>query len=617
MDDILKKLENLKYNLDMSKLENYDIDNKVEELENLDLELKNRELLTNELKIKISDLENYKMNGQELYTTELEKKLKNDVLNAKIQENENNYIISKLELEIEYAENETIKKSKTTQLNNSIEKKEKLKKDIDIKKLRLERFQNINKDNNDLYNDKLKSDKLNLYINEKEIKKIKAKQSIINYDYRKELDNLIYEVKNEELSFQNAKLKFDQFVEKIDYKFLENDYIDRNEELQTNRNLQKDIVEKIDKIKLKLSNNDNYLNSIFIVERNSDTFAKWEDKKENIENEINGFNLEISKIESDQKEYREIANICMEEILEIQKYLRNEENKDLEEKVKSNRNIIKEAEMCIKELENEKNNNNIILNNLIEKKARINSVFDKLSGRDFKSEINKNDYKLDEVRLSNLTSDLTALKNREKYLSTSVIENIDSVQNAKNTEIREIKVIKRPLKEKIMDKIKKVAKVVLTSMATVVMFNSFSPDDKEIVIGDSKDNIAIENFIDENEDFVGLDDKEIDEIKITDYITIKDGAAIYKNQYDSSNKNNGFNPTYDRNEPREVMGISLSDDNGNLVFVQNENDYKDKINNGYKISSYLTSKNDIPEGFWNANDVTKENLKNMEEALQR
>lgn len=644
MIELLEKIENFNRNLDLESLENFNIDNKVEEINFLEEQTKEKKIILEELEIKLGDLQNYKKNGQELYDLEREKNLLNLIKEAELNENFNNSLINQLNIEMKYEEFEDIKALKIKQLEEAKSKISSLNNITEEYKSILTNFRNLKSKNNDLYDEKLQADINKVELLKFEISNNNKKLSVLNYDYRNKIDDLKKDINNGNCTFEEAKSRFEEFVDNIDPAFLQKDFEDRTNELEINKSAQLILQKEINNLQNKLENKDNYLMSIFIEERNNDISKKWNIKLDNTNLELEKIKIEDLKQSNDLKEYKDIILLCKEENLEIGKMIRDG-GSGLDDKLQSNRNVIKEALESIKEIEIEKENTQKRIVDLESKKDRISKLCEGRKNNVDNKEYNESNLRLDESKLATMVSNLNALKNREKYLSISLEENIDSINKINETkpelsenkvgevdseknEISEIVSIKRPLKEKMKEKIKKIAKVVIASMTTLLLFSNPTINNNELVektidnnrIEQSIDENEIEQLIDNNKISENMKDNELadilnkNEIDISDMITINDNAYIYKNQNDAADKTNPYNPMFDKKAEREVIAVSVRNAEGDIKFIKKQEELTKMLNSGYEEVSYLTSHGDETEGFWNSKDVSK--VINLEKGLE-
>ena len=644
MIELLEKIENFNRNLDLESLENFNIDNKVEEINFLEEQTKEKKIILEELEIKLGDLQNYKKNGQELYDLEREKNLLNLIKEAELNENFNNSLINQLNIEMKYEEFEDIKALKIKQLEEAKSKISSLNNITEEYKSILTNFRNLKSKNNDLYDEKLQADINKVELLKFEISNNNKKLSVLNYDYRNKIDDLKKDINNGNCTFEEAKSRFEEFVDNIDPAFLQKDFEDRTNELEINKSAQLILQKEINNLQNKLENKDNYLMSIFIEERNNDISKKWNIKLDNTNLELEKIKIDALKQSNDLKEYKDIILLCKEENLEIGKMIRDG-GSGLDDKLQSNRNVIKEALESIKEIEIEKENTQKRIVDLESKKDRISKLCEGRKNNVDNKEYNESNLRLDESKLATMVSNLNALKNREKYLSISLEENIDSINKINETkpelsenkvgevdseknEISEIVSIKRPLKEKMKEKIKKIAKVVIASMTTLLLFSNPTINNNELVektidnnrIEQSIDENEIEQLIDNNKISENMKDNELadilnkNEIDISDMITINDNAYIYKNQNDAADKTNPYNPMFDKKAEREVIAVSVRNAEGDIKFIKKQEELTKMLNSGYEEVSYLTSHGDETEGFWNSKDVSK--VINLEKGLE-
>ena len=174
----------------------------------------------------------------------------------------------------------------------------------------------------------------------------------------------------------------------------------------------------------------------------------------------------------------------------------------------------------------------------------------------------------------------------------------------------EIKSVKRPNREKMIAKIKKVSATILASMMLVVSVapavnNNNNLDNQEIKTK-IVENIEDDKLMGNEDDFYDEINEEINsQIRMNDSITIVNDGNIYYTQYDATAKSNPRTPLHDRNMERSVIGVTVKMPDGTLQFAQSDEKIEAFLAQGGEITSYLTGNDLEAEGFWNANDVAK------------
>ena len=202
-----------------------------------------------------------------------------------------------------------------------------------------------------------------------------------------------------------------------------------------------------------------------------------------------------------------------------------------------------------------------------------------------------------------------------KVLNDDVIENkvdevVEKEEIVKEPEQFEILSVKRPLKEKMKAKIKKVSAAIVASMLIIASaVPTMLPNQNNMEEVNTR---IIENI--EEEKLTGNETIEeiAEKIGINDTITVKEDASIYYTQYDATEKTNALDPVHEREMERNVIGATVKMPDGSLQFTQNNEMLDSLVNNGGEITSYLTGNEHEAEGFWNINDINKVNQMNQE-----
>lgn len=174
----------------------------------------------------------------------------------------------------------------------------------------------------------------------------------------------------------------------------------------------------------------------------------------------------------------------------------------------------------------------------------------------------------------------------------------------------EIKSVKRPNREKMISKIKKVSAAIVASMVLVISglpnveknnnLNNMDINTKIV------ENIEDDKMVGNEDDFYEeVKDEVASQVRVNDFVTIANNGNIYYTQYDATSKTNPKSPLNDRSMERNVIGITVKMPDGTLQFVQSNEKIESLLEQGGEITSYLTGNDLEAEGFWNADDVVK------------
>ncbi|MEG1309582.1 MAG: hypothetical protein RSD06_01735, partial [Bacilli bacterium] len=378
-------------------------------------------------------------------------------------------------------------------------------------------------------------------------------------------------------------------------------------------------------------NKDNYLYSAFVLEKEKIESSRWDIKFKNCELDLEKNKAQILENEKDILDREN-------NLMSLEKEISNYENQLDELNSNSNPNLTVSVEDCINEnktkirfinedlinLNIEANNNLKQSQHLKSMKERYEAVTEKRRNNiKNKNGIDKFRMSVDEEELRKEVQTLNMLKTREQFLKTSVLEVLDKFNNHsdnKNTEEKiekdskpeqlEIISIKRPLKERIKENMKKIAATVISSLiiAAIVLNPSIDKEKEE----ENVTKIVYEQLDKENLEEENLEE-EIPEINVNDKIIVNNDAPIYSNQIDASTKENPLTPYNDKEQEKNVIGITLTMPDGTYKFAQTESQINFLKEKGGIISAYLTGNNDTPEGYWNSKDVVKINQNEKED----
>ncbi|MEG0576346.1 MAG: hypothetical protein RR500_00630 [Bacilli bacterium] len=564
--------------------------------------------------------ENLKL-GETLRSLDEKEIIKLKEINEKLKINRER--VTKLNLELEQ-DNFNLK-NVNQKLEQSKNKIDTIKNDIDSANKLLEKFDENNSNEVIVDKDKKEKDKTTLKYGENLRKAIIQRKAILKYNFSEELDKMIKGLENDEIEPIKIEQEMVIFSKRIFEDFLNSDFENRQNELEENLREQETSERGIKYLKEKLLNKDNYLYSAFVLEKEKIESSRWDIKFKNCELDLEKNKAQILENEKDILDREN-------KLMSLEKEISNYENQLDELNSNSNPNLIVSVEDCINEnktkirfinedlinLNIEANNNLKQSQHLKSMKERYEAVTEKRRNNiKNKNGIDKFRMSLEEEELRKEVQTLNMLKTREQFLKTSFLEVLDKFNNHsdnKNTEEKiekdskpeqlEIISIKRPLKERIKENMKKIAATVISSLiiAAIVLNPSIDKEKEE----ENVTKIVYEQLDKENLEEENLEE-ETPEINVNDKIIVNNDAPIYSNQIDASTKENPLTPYNDKEQEKNVIGITLTMPDGTYKFAQTESQINFLKEKGGIISAYLTGNNDTPEGYWNSKDVVKIN----------
>ncbi|MEG0266135.1 MAG: hypothetical protein RR659_00650 [Bacilli bacterium] len=570
--------------------------------------------------------ENLKL-GETLRSLDEKEIIKLKEINEKLKINRER--VTKLNLELEQ-DNFNLK-NVNQKLEQSKNKIDTIKNDIDSANKLLEKFDENNSNEVIVDKDKKEKDKTTLKYGENLRKAIIQRKAILKYNFSEELDKMIKGLENDEIEPIKIEQEMVIFSKRIFEDFLNSDFENRQNELEENLREQETSERGIKYLKEKLLNKDNYLYSAFVLEKEKIESSRWDIKFKNCELDLEKNKAQILENEKDILDREN-------NLMSLEKEISNYENQLDELNSNSNPNLIVSVEDCINEnktkirfinedlinLNIEANNNLKQSQHLKSMKERYEAVTEKRRNNiKNKNGIDKFRMSVDEEELRKEVQTLNMLKTREQFLKTSVLEVLDKFNNHsdnKNIEEKiekdskpeqlEIISIKRPLKERIKENMKKIAATVISSLiiAAIVLTPSIDKEKEE----ENVTKIVYEQLDKENLEEENLEE-EIPEINVNDKIIVNNDAPIYSNQIDASTKENPLTPYNDKEQEKNVIGITLTMPDGTYKFAQTESQINFLKEKGGIISAYLTGNNDTPEGYWNSKDVVKINQNEKED----
>ncbi|MEG2251061.1 MAG: hypothetical protein RSD09_05775, partial [Bacilli bacterium] len=534
------------------------------------LEKYQKELETFNLEIaeKNNEIENFKSEnlklGEILRSLDEKEIVKLKEINETLKINREK--ITKLNLEVEQGNFNL--KNVNQKLEQSKSKIDTIKNDIDSANKLLEKFDENNSNEVIVDKDKKEKDKTTLKYGENLRKAIIQRKAILKYNFSEELDKMIKGLENDEIEPIKIEQEMVIFSKRIFEDFLNSDFENRQNELEENLREQETSERGIKYLKEKLLNKDNYLYSAFVLEKEKIESSRWNDKLKTCELDLEKNKAQILENEKDILDRQNKLTILEKEIF-------NYENKLDELNSNSNPNLTVSIEECINENKNKIRfinedliNLNIEANNHLKQSQHLKSMKERYEAVTEKRKNNiKNKNGIDKFRMSleeeelrKEVQTLNMLKTREQFLKTSVLEVLDKFNNHsdnKNIEEQlekdskpeqlEIISIKRPLKERIKENMKKIAATVISSLiiAAIVLTPSIDKAKEE----ENITKIAYEQLDKENIEEENLGE-ETPEINVNDKIIINIDAPIYSNQIDASTKENPLTPYNDKEQEK-------------------------------------------------------------------
>ena len=121
----------------------------------------------------------------------------------------------------------------------------------------------------------------------------------------------------------------------------------------------------------------------------------------------------------------------------------------------------------------------------------------------------------------------------------------------------------------------------------------------EPIVNDCCEDLKQEVLLDKSSN--DIDEEEV-YFKIGDVVSINKDSNIYTNCIDAMNNSNGLDPYYSSDYDRIITGVCLNDD-GNIVYSNDNDDINNYVNDGALVVSYSTMVDGIEEGFYGYDDI--------------
>lgn len=263
---------------------------------------------------------------------------------------------------------------------------------------------------------------------------LEQRSAAISYDYAGELKNIITDYTNSEITDEEMKAKLSELKAKLPEDFIKSDETARNAEISENQRAQEILEVKIDNLKSKLDNEDNYKVSPAQYAKIRAKLSACKKNMSSYDSQIAMLNSQIPSNELDLNEYQEMIDLCNNENEEIarQLILNNGVDKDLETeltaKQKMNFAIIAEANELIENVNVDGLENTQVLAQLEERKVRTEKLIASYQAElADENALDRSKMRLDQIELANCIQGLNSLKNREQFLNNSIIVTIDNI----------------------------------------------------------------------------------------------------------------------------------------------------------------------------------------------
>lgn len=278
-----------------------------------------------------------------------------------------------------------------------------------------------------------------------EFEKMEAK---ITYDHEKKLAEMIEGYKNGSISHEELVERLTEFKANLNEEFVNEDISEvySSDEFYSNTRIQERLEREIAELETKLANDDNYLVSPFVIERNTRNITKVQRNIESIDKQIKGYTEENEYLQEDivtanemiEELEREIEN-CQRQIRRLGADIDPEVEKLLLADIASHKADIVYLENTKLEATRIIEHNSAELEMLVSKQERFRIVCERMeSSLSRKNSTDLTARRLDEIDLARKKDALVALKRRGLVSNASIIENIDKILGTQLEEVEEL-----------------------------------------------------------------------------------------------------------------------------------------------------------------------------------
>ena len=281
------------------------------------------------------------------------------------------------------------------------------------------------------------SDRRKLSDAEERLAEFERIEARITYDHEKKLSEMIEGYKNGSISHEELIERLTEFKANLNEEFVAENIQETysSEEYSSNISVQEKLEREIAELEAKLANDDNYLVSPFVIERNNRNIVRVQRNIQSIDKQIKGYTEENANLQEDivtanemiEELEREIEN-CQRQIRRLGADIEPEVEKLLLADIASHKADIVYLENTKLEATRIIEHNSVELETLVSKQERFRIVCERMqSSLSRKNSTDLTARRLDEIDLTRKKSALEALKRRGLISNVSIIENIDKI----------------------------------------------------------------------------------------------------------------------------------------------------------------------------------------------
>lgn len=285
-----------------------------------------------------------------------------------------------------------------------------------------------------------KADERQLLISKAELNAYYAREAYASFDYERDLNEIIRLYKADSITTEEVVERVKEFKGFVADEFLTEDISKRLEdpELEEIRKAKIACSDEIARLETKLADENNYAVSVFAVERRTRELKRLNGRINNIEQQIEAYNKEMTAIQIDIETSEEFISQLQFEKQELEKQIRRaganidpDYEKQLLDEISSKEQDIEYLQSvkidCSRTLEHDATE----LELLESKNERYKTIYSRLENNyEGRNKINAAAKRMDEQQLAKLKAGMNALNRREAYISTSLEEELENIISA-------------------------------------------------------------------------------------------------------------------------------------------------------------------------------------------
>lgn len=306
----------------------------------------------------------------------------------------------------------------------------------------LSNFDRIQSERTDIDEDAKRIDKGRLIVYKERLKYCDNVENLITYDYEGQLAQIIEDYREDRITQEEVIAKVKDYCGYIDEKFIDENIAAtlNNSEVEENLKAQEECRKAIEELEEKLSDDNNYSVSAFVVERNTRQLKKLNDKISRTQSQIDSYNDEIDYMQAEIETSDSMIETLQQEKAELQKEIRRYGayidpivESEMLAKIESKDEDIAYLQLVKNDSLRSIEHDTAELSYINFKQERYKELQERMtSSLEKRNSIDSSAKRLDELELAKLKDALIALERRESLIGVSLYEEFDKLFSSVN-----------------------------------------------------------------------------------------------------------------------------------------------------------------------------------------